>query len=57
MYGHCEYCGEDIVEGDEYLECDNVLYHYDTCAENVAVDLLLRFNVATKGVAEEKDEW
>lgn len=57
MYGHCEYCGEDIVEGDEYLECDNVLYHYDTCAENVAVDLLLRFNVATKGVAEEQDEW
>ena len=36
----CKYCGEDIVEGDEYVEIDGDYYHRDDCIEDVALGLL-----------------
>lgn len=46
----CKYCGEDIVDGEEYVEIDGDYYHLYDCIENVTVELLLE-NGATKGVA------
>lgn len=52
----CKYCGEAIVDGDEYLEVDGDYYHLEDCASDVAMKLLLEQFGATKGVAE-VDRW
>lgn len=36
----CKYCGEGIVEGEEYVEIDGEYYHRDDCIEDVALGLL-----------------
>lgn len=36
----CEYCGEGIAEGDEYVEIDGKYYHREDCIEDVALELL-----------------
>lgn len=33
LYPDCEHCGEPIVAGDEYVEIDDKIMHYE-CAEN-----------------------
>lgn len=53
----CKYCGEDIVEGDEYVEIDGDYYH-EECFEDCAAVILLEQFGAFKGVAEaEGPEW
>ena len=37
----CSFCGEDIVEGDEYVEFDHEYYHencFDDAAPNILID-------------------
>jgi hypothetical protein len=50
----CEYCGEDIIEGDEYYEFDNRYYH-EECFHDCAINLLLDECGARHGVAEDLD--
>lgn len=50
----CEYCGDDIVEGDEYYEFDNRYYH-EECFHDCAINLLLDECGARHGVAEDLD--
>ncbi len=48
---HCKYCGEDIVEGEEYVELEGEHYHQE-CFEDNAVLILMEEYGAIKGVAE-----
>lgn len=50
----CKYCGEDIVEGDEYVMIDDDYYH-DECFMDCAAGILLEQFGAVKGVAEVDD--
>lgn len=45
----CEWCGGDIVEGEEYYEFDDCYYHED-CFKDNAFDILLDSG-AEKGTA------
>ncbi len=49
----CEYCGEDIVVGDEYFEYDGEYYH-DECFADCAVELLIEAG-AKRSTASEDD--
>lgn len=51
----CKYCGEPIVQGDEFFEVDGDHYHED-CFTDCAADILVSQFGATKGVAE-VDRW
>ena len=53
----CAYCGEPIVQGEEFLELDDDYYHLDDCSGNVAMYLLLNKCGASKGVAEVVGTW
>ena len=45
----CKYCGEPIIEGDEYVEIDGDYYHRDSCIEDVALELLYdKFGLVTE---------
>lgn len=50
----CEYCGESIVVGDEYVEIDGDHYHRE-CAQDEAYELLLEKCGAKEGTAELED--
>lgn len=49
----CDYCGGDILEGDEYFSYNRELYHND-CFEEAAVDILIE-DGATKRIACSED--
>lgn len=48
---HCKYCGEDITQGEEYVELEGEHYHRE-CFEDSAVLILMEEYGAVKGVAE-----
>ena len=50
----CKWCGESIVDGEEYIELDGEQYHTE-CFEDAAVEILLEDYGAMKGVAEMGD--
>lgn len=47
----CKYCGESIVEGDNYFELDGDQYH-DECFADAAVGILTKSYGAKSAVAE-----
>lgn len=47
----CEFCGEDIVEGEEYIEIGGNYYHEDCFVDN-AVEIVKNDFGAFTGVAE-----
>lgn len=51
----CEFCGEDILEGDEIVEFDGVEYHRD-CFDDIATSILFDRYGAMARVAE-VDRW
>jgi len=48
----CDYCGEDIVVGDEYVKVFDSVFHL-ACYEDDPVDIAEAIFGATKGVAED----
>ena len=47
----CKYCGEPIVEGDEYVDVDGDFYHSE-CVSDAAEGILMEQSWVTRGVAE-----
>lgn len=50
----CEYCGEDICEGDDIVTFGNDVFHYDCFIDNAATLLLEKYG-AVVGIAEKDD--
>ena len=48
----CDLCGNDIVEGEEYMEFNDKCYHFEDCAKEVALHLLTTECGATVEIAE-----
>ncbi len=53
----CAYCGEPIIEGDEYMKFDGDYYHLEDCAQDVALTILLDKGGAERGTAEVDSGW
>ena len=47
----CKYCGEPIVEGDEYVDVDGDFYHSE-CFSDAAESILMEQSWVTRVVAE-----
>ena len=47
----CEHCGEDIIEGEEYIEIYDNYYHLDCFVHN-SVEIVEKECGASTGVAE-----
>ena len=52
----CKSCGDPIVVGDEYYEFDGDYYH-EECFEDNATAILVEQCGATRGTAEEDEDY